>query len=333
MSGGPGEPSIGEEYRDLPVLVLGASGFIGHWVARQLCDRGALAHLIVRDRATASKVFAGSGIAGTVIEADLTAAASVASVVAAVRPAIVFNLAGYGVDRSERDDVALRAINTDLVIALAEAVHESPAGTWRGQRLVQAGSAAEYGQASGRLDERRAAEALTGYGASKLAATEHLRRQGALNGVRSVTARLFTVYGPGEHDGRLLPALLEAAASGRPVDLTSGYQQRDFTYVEDVAEGLLRLGVSAAEPGEVVNLATGCLTSVRDFAETAATLLGIAKSALNFGAAPVRSDEMFHDVVVVDRLRALTQWTPTTGVPQGIQRTRDFFPASRLAHD
>ena len=64
----------------------------------------------------------------------------------------------------------------------------------------------------------------------------------------------------------------------------------------------MRLGVSAARPGEVVNLATGHLTSVREFAEKGASLLNIDKSALNFGAAPVRSDEMFHDAVVIDRL-------------------------------
>ena len=67
--------------------------------------------------------------------------------------------------------------------------------------------------------------------------------------------------------------------------------------------------------------------------DKAAALLGIAKSALNFGAAPVRSDEMFHDVVVVDRLRALTGWTPATSVVQGIQRTRDFYHARQQTHD
>jgi nucleoside-diphosphate-sugar epimerase len=333
LNGASIDSSIGESYRDQPVLVLGASGFIGRWVARRLCDHGAIVHLVVRDRAAASKLFAEFGIVGDVIEADLSRADAGESVVAAARPAIVFNLAGYGVDRSERDEPMLHAINTALVMALAEAVHNSPAGTWRGQRLVQAGSAAEYGQIRGRLDEERAPDVLTRYGASKLAATEYLRRNGASRGLRAVTARLFTVYGPGEHEGRLLPTLLEAAARGRPVDLTSGYQQRDFTYVEDAAEGLVRLGVSAAGPGEVVNLATGRLTSVREFAEKGASLLDIDKSLLNFGAAPVRSDEMFHDAVVIDRLRALTHWVPTISVAEGIRRTRDFHQAHGCPHD
>ena len=81
--------------------------------------------------------------------------------------------------------------------------------------------------------------------------------------MRAVTARLFTVYGPGEHCGRLLPSLIEAARAEKPLELTAGTQLRDLTYVEDVAEGLLRLGLAQAEPGSVVNLATGHLTMVR----------------------------------------------------------------------
>ena len=146
MNGASIDSSTGDGYRGVPVLVLGASGFIGRWVARRLCDRGAIVHLVVRDRATASKMFAEFGIVGEAIEADLSRAEAGESVVAATRPAIVFNLAGYGVDRAEREEQSLHAINTALVMALAEAIHKRPAGTWRGQRLVQAGSAAEYGQ-------------------------------------------------------------------------------------------------------------------------------------------------------------------------------------------
>lgn len=162
------------------------------------------------------------------------------------------------------------------------------------------------------------------YGASKLAGTRLLTHRASELGVRAVTARLFTVYGPGEHRGRLLPTLIEAAKSGAPVSLTEGRQERDFCYVDDVANGLLRLGLSDATGGETVNLASGRLTSVRDFALTAARVLGIPKERLEFGQQPVRDDEMWQGRVRIDRLRQLVEWLPSTDIEQGVRRTMEF---------
>jgi GDP-4-dehydro-6-deoxy-D-mannose reductase len=134
-------------------------------------------------------------------------------------------------------------------------------------------------------------------------------------------ARLFAVYGPGEHDGRLLPSLQRLARTGGRIGLTAGHQRRDFTYVEDAVEGLLRLAVSPVPPGTVVNVATGTLTSVRDFALTAAALLRLDPAALDFGALPTRPEEMVHDVVDVTRLEALTGWRPRTSVADGLRQS------------
>ena len=148
--------------------------------------------------------------------------------------------------------------------------------------------------------------------------------------VRGLTARLFTVYGPGEHPGRLLPSLLDAARDGKDLDLSSGKQERDFTYVEDAAEGLLRLGLASAAPGEVINLATGKLHSVRHFATEAARLLNIRTDRLHFGAMPDRTDEMHHKPVNNRRLMTLTEWIPDTDIASGISLTLNFLKSAGL---
>jgi nucleoside-diphosphate-sugar epimerase len=123
----------------------------------------------------------------------------------------------------------------------------------------------------------------------------------------------------------LLPSLIEAARTGQTIRLTDGRQRRDFTYVADVAEGLLRLGMSSAEPGEIVNLATGRLIAVRQFVEQAAHILNISEERLLFGALPTRPEEMNHSPVAIDRLRRLTGWTPPTGIQDGIRGAWDFY--------
>jgi nucleoside-diphosphate-sugar epimerase len=140
-------------------------------------------------------------------------------------------------------------------------------------------------------------------------------------GLHCVTARVFNVYGPGEHEGRLLPSLLAAAATNEPVALSYGTQRLDFAYVEDVAEGLLRLGGTLGRRGEVVNLATGKLTSVREYALSAARVLALPEERLRFGAIGARAEDIQYEPVWTGRLRELTGWTPSPDVESGVRRT------------
>jgi nucleoside-diphosphate-sugar epimerase len=308
--------------------VLGASGFIGRWVARALCAQGAQVFLVVRNTDVARNIFGQSMAEQNIIEADLRDAASVRNVFRKIRPAVTFNLAGYGVDRSEIDEARADEINAQLVKYVCEAIAQSRDVKWCGQDIVHVGSGAEYGAIGGNLDEGSACRPTTFYGKSKLAGTFLLEECCKTLGIKGLTARLFTVYGPGEHSGRLLPALIDAAYSGTPILLTAGNQKRDFTYVQDVVEGLLRLGVvSEAKRGEIVNLATGKLISVRNFAETAARVIKIPLDHLKFGAISQRADEMEHGAVTVERLRQLISWTPPTEVEEGINDTFSFIAA------
>lgn len=308
-------------YHAVRVAVLGATGFVGRWVARSLTAQGAALALVVRDGARAARIASDYGLAGEIITADLCDPATARALVADLRPAVLFNLVGYGVDRAERDPTSAYAINAQLVAALAGAMARTAVIGWRGQRLIHVGSALEYGVQGGDLCEESLPLPTTLYGRSKLAGTEALSRCCISRRLRGLTARLFTVYGPGEHAGRLLPSLIAAARSGQPLALSAGQQRRDFAFVGDVAEGLLRLGLSAAPPGAVVNLATGELTSVRRFVEIAATQLAIPSDQLHFGALPTRAEEMAHDPVAIGRLRQLTGWRPPTTVAAGVALT------------
>jgi nucleoside-diphosphate-sugar epimerase len=279
--------------------------------------------LIVRDDDRAARIFSAYGIRGEIIPLDLRRASHVDRTLRTIRPSIIFNLAGYGVDPSERDELTAFQINAHLLGTIYAAV-ASQRPDWCGPAVVHVGSALEYGAIGGNLHEDACPAPSTLYGRSKLAGTRLAARACQGLPMTGVTARLFTVYGPGEHSGRLLPSLLETARTRAPLALTGGHQRRDFVYVEDVAEGLARLGRAHVRPGEVVNLATGCLTTVRSFAETAAELLELPTSLLQFGALPTRADEMDHADVAVERLQSLTGWLPPTPPVDGIRKTIQF---------
>lgn len=307
------------DYRGVSAAVFGASGFIGYWVARALIHGGARVTLVARHGSSVAPALRSEGT--TLVEADLSSASVLRAALAQSRPAIVFNLAGYGVDRSERDETLAQTINADLPGWIVESLAMPDDTGWRGQRLVHVGSALEYGEIGGDLAESSIPNPTTLYGRTKLEGTLAVRAACHTLSVPGLTARLFTVYGAGEHAGRLLPTLIQATRHDEPIALSAGLQQRDFTYVEDVAEALLRLGAAGPVSGEVVNVATGHLTSVRDFASEAARVLEIAPGRLRFGALPTRAEEMQHAPVSVDRLRSLLGWVPATPIGEGVRRT------------
>jgi len=315
----PGVAELLVAYRNTRVLVTGATGFIGRAVAGALSQCGAELWLTGRN-AKAQEECARACAGARTLTADLSRPGEFTRAYQEARPAVIFNLAGYGVDREERDPTLAAALNTQLPGEIAAVIAQDRASNWPGMRLVQAGSAFEYGPVAGPVTEESPTAPQSDYGRTKLAGTGLVLDAREIRGVPAVVARLFVAYGPGEHPGRLLPSLLRIAESGEKLELTAGQQRRDFTYVGDVAEGLLRLGLARDCPG-VVNLATGRQTSVREFAECAAELLGLAPGQLQFGALPYRDDEVAQGPADTARLARLLSWTPRTTVREGIRET------------
>lgn len=296
------------------MLVLGASGFIGRRVAATLASLGA--EVIRGGRAPHAEQ-----PDPLLVRVNLAVPGAAAAVVATWQPAVTFNLAGYGIDPTERDPGQARRINAELPAELAHACGVLHGAAWPGLRLVHAGSALEYGTAAGDLAETTVPRPTTLYGQTKLAGTEAIAAACADGQLAGATTRLFTVYGPGEPPGRLLPTLRHAARGTGPVPLTEGRQRRDFTFVDDVVEGMLRLGALPAEGIGTVNLATGQLTSVQEFVRIAAAVIGVAPARLRFGDLPSRPEEMSHEPVSLGRLERLLGWRPGTEIAAGVERT------------
>lgn len=317
--------SMKNTYRRVPTLVFGASGFIGRWVAQRLSALSADLHLAVRDPEGMRALMARYGIQARVWPVDVETPGAVARLCNEVQPAIVFNLAGYGVKSHERSEPLADALNRALPIELANACAGVTSPAWAGQALVHAGSALEYGPVDGPVVESLPSTPHTVYGRTKLAGTLGIREASLRSGLRAVVGRIFTVYGAGEDVPRLLPDLIASARGADPLELTEGAQQRDFIYVEDVAEALVRLGANRETEFASVNVATGQLHSVREFVEAAARELEISRSRLRFGVLPYRREEMWHGEVSIKALRARIDWVPTTSLAEGIHAAVGFL--------
>lgn len=302
-------------------LVLGASGFLGTWVARELVRRGARVLAQVRDPARLAPDLGDLEVRVV----DLLTPGSAAGLVRETRPDVVFSLAGYGVAKDERDEARALRLNVEVLAELVEALLAGP--SLENPRLIHSGSALECGPAPASLDELAPGAPRELYGRTKSAATELLRAHHPR--LTSLVGRAFTVFGPRERPGRLVPTLLAARHTRERIPLSAGTQRRDFVYVEDAARVLVELAELDGETlragrypfdAPSLNLASGALTPVRDFVLALADTLGIARERLGFGDHPPLPEEMHHPPVPVDRLRAALGWSPSPDPRTGIER-------------
>ena len=151
------------------------------------------------------------------------------------------------------------------------------------RRLVGIGTCAEYKLSNQKLTTETELNPLSPYAAAKAAAFMCLSQWLPLQGVEFAWCRLFYLYGEGEDPRRLIPFLHANLASGRPVELTSGTQVRDFLDVKTAARQIVQAAMGASVGA--LNICSGTSISIRAIAESIADKYN-RKDLLRFGARP-----------------------------------------------
>jgi len=149
-------------------------------------------------------------------------------------------------------------------------------------------------------------------------------------GVPVVLGRFFNVYGPGEIPGRyrnVIPNFIYWALHHQPLPITgSGEETRDFTFVEDISEGVLRAGVSPKAVGEAFNLASGRETKVIDIANTINELTG--NNGIKFVDRRTW-DKIIRRRASIEKAKKILGYEPKTEIKEGIKKTIDWFIENR----
>ncbi len=302
-------------YAGRRVLVTGATGFLGRALTRRLLAAGATTTLLARP-ATAARLEGELAGRAAVHGAAASDAEAVGRVLAEAAPEVVFHLAAF-TDPSRDLAVSEAALEANLVATAVLARAASAVGV---AAFVATGTCEEYGRAETALAETAPLRPLSPYSAAKAAATLWLEMMHRSHGLPAVILRPFLVYGPGQPPDRLVPAAILDALAGRDFAMTDGRQHRELTYVDDVVDGVLRAGVSAAAVGEVVNLASGEERTVRDIVCEIYRRIGGAGRPRP-GALPPRPNEMHRFAADTEKAARLLGWRATTPLAQGLERT------------
>jgi UDP-glucuronate 4-epimerase len=186
-------------------------------------------------------------------------------------------------------------------------------------------------------EAHKADEPLNLYAATKKGMEAMGWSYAQLFGIPTTTLRFFTVYGPWGRPDMALFKFVSAILEGRPIDVYGhGEMARDFTYIDDLVEALLRLvpiapnesnrvagdTLSDGVPARVVNIANGAPVKLMDFISVVEASLG-RKAELNL--MPIQPGEMPQTFGDARLLRGLTGYVPRTGVDAGVAAFVDWY--------
>jgi nucleoside-diphosphate-sugar epimerase len=254
-------------------LVTGGAGFIGSHLVEELVRRGHRVRVV--DNLLTGKRGNLDHIAGVeFLEGDLTELPAACQAVDGMEY-VLHQAAIPSVPRSVSDPIGSNRSNIDATLNVLVAARD--AGV---KRLVYAGSSSAYGDAAA-LPKREdmPTSPLSPYALQKLVGEEYCRMFTRLYGFETVTTRYFNVFGPRQDPGSpysgVISLFATAVLEGRqPIIYGDGEQTRDFTYVANVVDGVLRASEAGNVAGEVINVATGGRVSLNDLLSSARLIRG-----------------------------------------------------------
>ena len=306
-------------------LVTGGAGFIGSHLAEELVRRGHRVR-VLDNLSTGKRSNLEHLPAVEFVEGDLADPAACARAVQGTEY-VLHQAAIPSVPRSVLDPVASNRANIDGSLNILVAARD--AGV---RRLVYAGSSSAYGDTP-TLPKREdmATNPLSPYALQKLVAEQYCQMFTRLYGLETVTIRYFNVFGPRQDPGSpysgVISLFATALLEGRqPTIYGDGGQTRDFTYVANVVDGVLRACDVPDASGEVINVATGGRISLNELLYTMSRIVGTSISATYVEA---RTGDVRDSQADIAKAQALLGYAPTVGLEAGLRLTLDWCGTAR----
>jgi UDP-glucose 4-epimerase len=303
-----------ETFAGLRCVVTGAGGFIGTNLCRRLHAEGAQVHALGRQREAPA-------ILGEWTTCDVTDLSQVRAVLQASRPQLVFHLAAR-VSGSQSLEMVLPTLQSNLIgfvnVALVARELECV-------RVVTIGSLMEP-------DQQILAIPHSPYAAAKLAASCYARMFAEIYGLPVTIARLMMVYGPGQLDfTKLVPYVISRLLDQQIAELSSGRQEFDWVYIDDVIDALLTIATRPDLSGATIDVGSGVLTSVANVTAGIARRLNGAH-LLRLGALPDRKAEPTR-VAQVSRTSERLSWQARVNVETGLDKTVAWYLQRHRTND
>lgn len=318
-----------KEYKGKKILITGGAGCIGRSLIYALLKAEAERIFVVDDLSSSEKwnipeepnVFF---IHGSILDEEILKRAF------SERPDYVFHLAAHFANQNSLDhpetDLMVNGLGTLKVLQYSRLTEV--------KKFIFASSGCSvYGsQAPLPLKEDFVSLHLdTPYQITKLVGELYCNLFHSQYHLPVVIGRFFNVYGPGEIPGKyrnVIPNFIYWALHKKALPIMgTGEETRDFTFVDDIVEGILRAGVTQEAVGEAINLASETETKIIDLANLINRLLG-SSNGIEF-VKRRNWDRIIRRRASIGKAKKVLGYNPQTNIKTGVQKTIDWFLENR----
>ncbi len=314
------------------VLITGGAGFIGSHLSERMIAEGW--RVVVLDnfdefydpavkRENLREILGHPRF--RLVEADIREPGAVEALIAAERiDAVVHLAARAGVRPSIADPLLYASVNLVGTTAVLEACRRQGVG-----RLVFGSSSSVYGnnRKVPFAEDDPVDNPISPYAATKKAGELICHTYHHLTEIRVACLRFFTVYGPRQRPEMAIQRFARLMAEGRPIQqFGDGTTERDYTFVDDIVDGILR-ALERAETFHIWNLGGSRTVTLKSLIAKIAERLGVEPNVECLPAQPGDVDRTWADIGLAARD---LDWAPTVDIDRGLDRFTAWFRRQSL---
>jgi len=301
-----------------PILVLGASGFLGANLLRGLLKYrhdafGTFFH---------SPAWRLDGLpAQNIIQTDLLVDSNLDAILKQTGAKTIFNCVAYGAYSFETNSSLIYQTNFNLTEKLLARLTKLEIAGY-----IHSGSSSEYGDKASGPSETDLPEPNSDYAVSKVSTANLIYFYGRKKGLPCANLRLYSIYGPLEDSSRLIPNVIKQGLQGQYPVLVNPEISRDFVYVDDVCEAFADAAnnLPAANYGDSFNIGSGRKTTIRNVVDAAKELFNI-KAQPTFNSMPERSWDVQDWFANPAKTKQVLHWQSRTPLTEGLKTTAEWY--------
>ena len=301
-----------------PILVMGASGFIGANLFKMLAAHRQDVFAVVRQE----KGWRLAEIDDKhIIAVDLNDSAATKNLIDSIKPKTIFDFVAYGAYSFEEDSTLIYQTNFQSLVGIVSLLCKHSIAAY-----IHAGSSSQYGSNCTAPLETDRCEPNSHYAISKVAAETYLHYMGKERGFPAISLRLYSIYGPLEDCSRLIPNLLRHALVGKLPPFVDPNISRDFLYVNDACVAFI-MAATKIQPdiyGENFNIGSGTKTTIKELAELTGAEFNITEEP-QYGKIEGRAWDLPDWYANPEKAKNILGWIPKYNLSAGLKASAEWI--------
>jgi nucleoside-diphosphate-sugar epimerase len=306
---------------EIEVLVTGATGFIGSHLVKRLVNENCRVNVISRNeiRLKNNPIINGVLDQVKIFHSDLQDHSTLQESVNAIKPEKIFHMGALVVPYMDFE-TASNCVQTNIqgTLNLLNASKDLNYSSF-----IHMGSYEVYGHGKIPFSEEQHPDPISPYSISKVS-SELFCRYAIRNYNSPITLlRLSNVYGPNQNPERLIPYVIKSCLKKKELTLTKGEQTRDFLYIEDAIEGIIRSSVSKKAISETINIASGTEVKIKNVVEKILDITG--NPVIPDFTLENRAYEPERWYCNITKAKKILDWEPIYDLDKGLEKTVRWY--------